>query len=106
VCMGLDILLRERSNGEHGVVWLVNALRARYGPEKPFKDEDLFTEIGTIAGADAEAFLRDHLEKPGTLPLSEWLGKVAIELEAEGRPRPASQPGDRQLRLRSWWLGR
>jgi predicted metalloprotease with PDZ domain len=104
-CMGLDIALRERSEGDYGVQDLVRDLQQEYGVGKPFKDEELFTTIGRLTGPDIGAFLERFLNGPGALPLEEWLGRAGIELDAAGKPAAMKRTTLQQRRLRSWWLG-
>lgn len=105
-CMGLDIALRERSEGKYGVVQLVQDLQQKYGPGRPFKDEELFATIERLTGPDIGAFLQRHLNSPGALPVEEWLGKAGVTLDAAGKPMAAAKPTREQVRLRRWWLGR
>ncbi len=105
-CMGLDIALRERSQGKYGVVQLVQDLQQEYGPGKPFKDEELFATIERLTGPDIGSFLQQYLSEAGALPLAEWFGKAGISLDTEDVPAVMSRPTKEQERLRAWWLGR
>lgn len=104
-CMGLDIALRERSNGAYGVQRLVQDLQREYGPGKPFKDEELFATIARLTGPDIGAFLQRHLNEPGALPLKEWFAKVGVTIDEHGSLHPVSRPTAAQRRLRAAWLG-
>jgi predicted metalloprotease with PDZ domain len=105
-CMGLDIALRERSNGKYGVQQLIQDLQKQYGPGTPFKDEELFSTIARLTGPEIGDFLQRHLNEPGALPLDEWLGRAGIASDDKGRLRIIPEATRRQERLRSWWLGR
>ncbi|MBP8822667.1 MAG: hypothetical protein KBH07_03380 [Flavobacteriales bacterium] len=105
-CLGLDMALRERSQGKYGVVELVLDLQRIYGPGKPFKDEELFATIERLTGPDIGTFLQRYLNEAGMLPLEEWLGKAGIALDGEGTPTILARPTREQDRLRTWWLGR
>lgn len=105
-CMGLDIALRERSNGKYGVQQLVQDLQRAYGPGKPFKDEELFETIARLTGPDVGELLKRHLSEPNTLPIADWLGKAGIALDEKGSPSVLPKATKQQIRLRTWWLGR
>jgi len=105
-CMGLDIALRERSKGTYGVQQLVQDLGERYGVGRPFKDDELFSAIAELTGADIATLLHS-LELTGPLPIAEWASKVGWEYDPIGeRLRVMEVPDARQLRLRQWWIGR
>lgn len=105
-CMGLDIALRERSNGEYGVQQLIQDLQKQYGPGTPFKDEELFSTIARLTGPEIGDLLQRQLNEPGALPLDEWLGRAGIASDDKGSLRIIPEATRQQERLRSWWLGR
>ncbi len=105
-CMGLDIALREHSNGAYGVQHLVGELQQEYGVGRPFKDDELFGTIERLTGPDIGALLQRHLAEPGMLPVAEWLGKAGIALNDDGKAVVMPKMTKEQKRLRRWWLGR
>jgi predicted metalloprotease with PDZ domain len=105
-CMGLDIALRERSNGKYGVQQLIQDLQKQYGPGTPFKDEELFSTIARLTGPEIGDFLQRHLNEPGALPFDEWLGKAGIAFDDKGSLRIIPDATKQHVRLRTWWLGR
>lgn len=106
ICLGLDVLLRERSKGAYGVQALVQDLQRIHGPGKPFKDEELFSTIERLTGPDVGSFLRRHLDEPSAIPLDAWLGKAGIAFDDKGSLRIIPAATKQQVRVRSWWLGR
>ncbi len=64
--MILDRWLLERSGGKRSVFDLVRSLIAAHGPA--FNRADLVAEAGRLAGAPADAFLADLLDRPGAFP--------------------------------------
>ena len=78
--MCLDIIIREQSGGEHGILWVMQNLAKRYGTEKPFKDEELIDEIVTMTYPEVETFFRTHVE--GTKPINymDYFNKVGLTI--------------------------
>ena len=77
--MALDIKLRELSDGAYGTQDLMRDLAEAYGPNKPFVDSTLFSEIGRISGyPETEEFLEKYVDNPEPLPFEELFGYVGI----------------------------
>ncbi len=76
--MALDILLREKSNGEKGMLWLMKELSKKYGKEEPFNDDDLLNEIVTMTYPAVDEFFKEHVV--GTTPIDYelFLDKVGL----------------------------
>lgn len=65
--MCIDILLREESNGNRGVLSLMKELSAKYGKNKPFEDDNLISEISAMTYPAVANFLNTHVV--GTTPI-------------------------------------
>ncbi|NEN21956.1 peptidase M61 [Cryomorpha ignava] len=77
--MALDLKLRKLSEGEYGTQELMRDLAKAYGPDKPFVDSTLFSEIGRISGyPEATTFLERYVGNPEPLPFEELLGYAGI----------------------------
>lgn len=76
--MCLDIRLKQLSDGKMGLIDLILALSKKFGKHKPFKDEDLFTEIKKITYPEIEQFLVKYVEGNQPLPLDEIFKSVGI----------------------------
>ena len=76
--MCIDIIIREKSNGEKGILDMMQKLSAEYGAEKPFNDEELFDKIVSITYPEVGAFIKTHIE--GTTPINydEFFAKVGV----------------------------
>ena len=76
--MCIDIIIREKSNGERGILDMMQKLSAEYGAEKPFNDEELFDKIVSITYPEVGAFIKTHIE--GTTPINydEFFAKVGV----------------------------
>ena len=77
----MDIMLRESSKGEKGLLELVYALMDRYGPRNPFEDDELFGVIGELAGPDVEQYCRTYLEGGKPFPFAEYLPKIGLTFQ-------------------------
>jgi len=76
--MALDILLREKSNGEKGVLWLMKELSKKYGNSTPFQDEKLIDEIVTMTYPEVRSFFDTHVIGDTPIDYSEYLAKVGL----------------------------
>lgn len=76
--MCIDIIIREKSNGERGILDMMQKLSVEYGAEKPFNDEELFDKIISITYPEVGAFIKTHIE--GTTPINydEFFAKVGV----------------------------
>eukprot|EP01013_Petalomonas_cantuscygni_P039487 TRINITY_DN70962_c0_g1_i1.p1 TRINITY_DN70962_c0_g1~~TRINITY_DN70962_c0_g1_i1.p1 ORF type:complete len:320 (-),score=6.61 TRINITY_DN70962_c0_g1_i1:1-852(-) len=59
--MCLDIILREESNGQKGMLWLMKELSKKYGTDVPFEDEVLFDEIVAMTYPEVDTFFKKHV---------------------------------------------
>lgn len=85
--MCLDIKLRKLSDGKYGLQNLIADLSKKYGKDKSFNDDDLFSEIGSLTYPEIETFLNTYVAGPSSLPLEEIWKEVGVsyisELEEE-----------------------
>lgn len=83
--MCLDLLLRDISDGNSGLIDLMNQLAKKYGDNRPFKDKKLFKEIEKLTSPEIRAFFKKHVEGSTPLPLEKLLGMAGLAYEA---PQP------------------
>jgi predicted metalloprotease with PDZ domain len=81
--MCLDILLRHYSDGKYGTQNLMKDLASKYGKNKSFNDEDLFSDIEKFTYPEIGAFLRRHVSGKTPLPMTDVLSKIGIAFEKE-----------------------
>jgi predicted metalloprotease with PDZ domain len=84
--MCLDIIIREKSNGEKGVLDLMQQLSNEYGPTKPFNDDELFAKITSFTYPEVGAFLATYVAGPTPIPYSTYLAKVGVTNATEKVP--------------------
>jgi predicted metalloprotease with PDZ domain len=78
--MSLDLLLREKSNGEKGVLWLLKELSKKYGVNVPFDDGALFKEIVEMTYPEVDAFFKNHVIGDTPIDYELYLKKVGLNL--------------------------
>ncbi|MEM9141582.1 MAG: peptidase M61 [Bacteroidota bacterium] len=76
--MALDLLLREKSNGEKGVLWLMKELSRKYGDKVPFKDEDLIDEIVAMTYPEVRTFFDTYVIGNTPIDYGDFLAKVGL----------------------------
>ncbi|MBB6107640.1 Predicted metalloprotease, contains C-terminal PDZ domain [Mucilaginibacter lappiensis] len=100
----LDIRLRELSDGKFGAQDLVFALLKKYGPDKAFKDDQLFDEIVKICGyPEIGGFFERYVKGHEALPLEETLKKVGLNMK-DGKITKNENLTDEQKKLRYAWI--
>ncbi|GAB1857778.1 peptidase M61 [Flavobacteriaceae bacterium MHTCC 0001] len=80
IAMCIDILMREASNGNRGILTLMKELSNKYGKNKPFEDDKLISEITAMTYPSVGEFLNTHVV--GDLPInySDFFEKVGLEI--------------------------
>ncbi len=82
--MCLDILIREESDGQRGILSLMKELSLKYGKNQPFKDDELFDEIVKMTYPSIGEFFDNHVI--GTAPINYEYYFEAVGLEfSEGQ---------------------
>jgi predicted metalloprotease with PDZ domain len=83
ICMCLDIMLRNYSDGAYGTQNLMKDLAKKYGKDRSFNDDDLFGDIEKLTYPQIGEFLRKHVGGHTPLPMKEVLSMVGIDFEKE-----------------------
>ena len=76
--MCLDIILREKSNGEKGMLWLMKELSKKYGTDIPFEDEALFSEIVSMTYPEVDSFFKAHVIGTTPIDYNTFFAKVGL----------------------------
>jgi predicted metalloprotease with PDZ domain len=76
--MALDILIREKSSGKKGVLWLMKELSKRYGKEIPFEDDLFIDEIVAMTYPEVRTFFDDHVIGNAPIDYGRYLAKVGL----------------------------
>jgi predicted metalloprotease with PDZ domain len=89
IAMCLDIEIREKSNGQKGILQLMQDLSNEYGTKKAFKDEELFSKITELTYPEVGAFLNKYVAGETPIPYADYFAKMGVtesKLEANGNP--------------------
>ena len=81
--MCLDIKLLQLSNGKYGIMNLIHDLSNKYGKQKGFKDDELFSEIEKLTYPEIKQFLDTYVGGNQPLPLEEILNIVGVNYKAK-----------------------
>lgn len=76
--MCIDILLREESDGQFGILQLIKELSSNYGVKTPFKDSELFEVIKELPSPLVYEFLNNHVVNNTAIDYEYYLNKVGL----------------------------
>jgi predicted metalloprotease with PDZ domain len=76
--MCIDIIIREKSNGERGILDMMKKLSKEYGASKPFNDEELFTKIVALTYPEVGEFLNTYVAGKTPIPYDVYFAKMGI----------------------------
>lgn len=79
IAMCLDLKLRHLSNGAYGTQELMRDLAKKYGKDRSFKDDSLFSDIVKLTYPEIGVFLDKHVKGGEPLPFAECLGYAGCE---------------------------
>jgi predicted metalloprotease with PDZ domain len=78
--MCVDILMREGSNGNRGILSLMKELSNKYGKNKPFEDDKLIEEITAMTYPSVGEFLNTHVVGDIPINYNEFFAKVGLKI--------------------------
>jgi predicted metalloprotease with PDZ domain len=84
--MCLDIIIREKSNGERGVLDLMQKLSDEYGVSKPFNDDELFAKIIALTYPEVGTFLNTYVSGTTPIPYENYFAKVGLSVSTIKSP--------------------
>ncbi|MDO6807253.1 peptidase M61 [Zobellia galactanivorans] len=79
--MVLDIQLRQLSNGEKGVLWLMKELSKKYGNDTPFEDDKLIDEIVAMTYPEIRTFFDTYVIGDTPIDYNSYLGMVGLSTD-------------------------
>lgn len=78
--MSLDIRLRDMSNGEKGVLWLMKELSKKYDNDTPFEDDEIIGEIVDLTYPEIKSFFDSYVIGNTPLNYDEILASVGLRM--------------------------
>lgn len=81
----LDILIREMSTGSKSLLSVIYELMKDYGPNRPFKDDSLFSIIERVTNPTVRAYLDTYVKGTKRIPSGDILAKIGWKYTAEKR---------------------
>ena len=78
--MCIDILIREESNGNRGILSLMKELSLKYGVNKPFEDDKLLEEITDMTYPSVKKFFDEHVVGTTPIDYNIFFKKVGLEI--------------------------
>ena len=76
--MCIDIIIREKSNGERGILDLMQKLANVYGVNKAFNDSELFAKITELTYPEVGDFLKTYVSGTSSIPYFDYFSKMGI----------------------------
>jgi len=84
--MCLDIIIRENSNGQRGILDLMHKLSNEFGVSKAFNDEELFAKITQLTYPEVGEFLKTYVSGSTPIPYDQYLSKVGVTKTTKKTP--------------------
>lgn len=84
--MCIDIIIREKSNGERGILDLMQKLAVAYGPTNPFNDNELFAKITELTYPEVGQFLSTYVAGETPIPYEQFFAKMGVTKKATKVP--------------------
>lgn len=81
IAMTLDLIIREQSGGNKGLLDVMKELSEKYGKNHPFKDNELLTEIEHLTYPEVKEFFDLYLRGNNRIPYQKYFDKVGLLIE-------------------------
>ncbi|XLS28225.1 peptidase M61 [Flavobacteriaceae bacterium M23B6Z8] len=78
IAMCLDLIIKEKSDGDKGILWLMKQLSQKYGQNKPFKDDEILGQITQLTYPEVGVFFEDHVIGSKPINYSLYFSKVGL----------------------------
>jgi len=92
--MCIDILMREASNGDRGILSLMKELSLKYGKTRPFEDDKIIDEIRALTYPSVGEFLKTHVLGNTPINYDDFFKKVGLTMKKEKIETSYIQNGD------------
>ncbi|TPD69723.1 M61 family metallopeptidase [Flavobacterium microcysteis] len=78
IAMCIDIQIRQDSNGQRGILDLMQKLSNEYGTKKAFDDSELFDKIESLTSPEVRKFLDTYVAGPTPIPYDVYFAKMGV----------------------------
>lgn len=78
IAMCIDIIIREKSQGERGILDMMKKLSAEYGSDRPFEDHELFPKIISLTYPEVGEFLQTYVAGDTPIPYADFLARMGV----------------------------
>jgi predicted metalloprotease with PDZ domain len=79
----MDIFLLEKTGGKRGLREVLLDLSKKYGPYKPFSEQNFFNEFVSITHPEMRQLIDKYILNAEPLPIAEYFAKLGIDYQAE-----------------------
>lgn len=89
IAMCIDITIREKSNGQRGILDLMQKLSNEFGATKPFSDDKLFEKIVELTYPEVGTFLTTYVDGETPIPYDDFYAKMGVsnsKIKKSGNP--------------------
>ncbi len=86
LAMCIDLIIRDKSNGQKGILDLMRQLSNMYGPTKPFDDAELIPTITKLTYPEVGDFIKKYIVEGEPIDYSKFLKLVGVERATISRP--------------------
>lgn len=83
LAMMLDINIQELTNGKKSLKSVLQELAVKYGPEKPFDDNALISEIVSRVHPDLQQFFDSYISGSETVEYNRYFSKLGWDYQSE-----------------------
>ncbi|CAN5579397.1 peptidase M61 [soil metagenome] len=77
--MMLDLFIRDKTKGAKDLKTVIQTLAAKYGPGKPFKDDNLFKDILAVSHPEVQTFIDNYIAGDKPLPYNDMFKLIGYE---------------------------
>ena len=79
----LDLIIREITYGQKGILNILQDLSKKYGVDQPFEDASLFREITAMSSALVGAFFKKHVIGNTPIDYENFFNKIGLRIKEE-----------------------
>lgn len=86
LAMCIDLIIRDKSSGQKGILDMMRQLSNMYGPTKPFDDAELIPTITKITYPEVGDFIQKYIVAGDPLDYTKYLALAGVEKAVIKRP--------------------